>query len=88
MNIYKELNYAARERLRYVESVLLFSGRINSGSIMAFFGVSRPTALESIYTYNQLLGNNDMPFKQGRDFVIPVDKSIFTDEVLDGAEQD
>ena len=88
MNIHKELNYAARERLRYVESVLLFSGRINSGSIMAFFGVSRPTALESIYTYNQLLGNNDMPFKQGRDFVIPVDKSILTDEVLDGAEQD
>ena len=88
MNIYKELNYAARERLRYVESVLLFNGRINSGSIMAFFGVSRPTALESIYTYNQLLGNNDMPFKQGHDFVIPVSKSILTDEVLDGAEQD
>ena len=88
MNIYKELNYAARERLRYVESVLLFNGRINSGSLMAFFGVSRPTALESIYTYNQLLGNNDMPFKQGHDFVIPVSKSILTDEVLDGAEQD
>ena len=88
MNIHKELNYAARERLRYVESVLLFSGRINTGSIMAFFGVSRPTALESIYTYNQLLGNNDMPFKQGRDFVIPVDKPILTDEVFDGAEQD
>lgn len=88
MNIHKELNYAARERLRYVESVLLFSGRINTGSIMAFFGVSRPTALESIYTYNQLLGNNDMPFKQGHDFVIPVSKSILTDEVLDGAEQD
>lgn len=88
MNIHKELNYAARERLRYVESVLLFNGRINSGSIMAFFGVSRPTALESIYTYNQLLGNNDMPFKQGHDFVIPVSKSILTDEVLDGAEQD
>ena len=88
MNIHKDLNYAARERLRYVESVLLFSGRINAGSIMAFFGVSRPTALESIYTYNQLLGNNDMPFKQGHDFVIPVSKSILTDEVLDGAEQD
>ena len=88
MNIHKELNYAARERLRYVESVLLFSGRINSGSIMAFFGVSRPTALESIYTYNQLLGNNELPFKQGHDFVIPVSKSILTDEVLDGAEQD
>ena len=51
MNIHKELNYAARERLRYVESVLLFNGRINSGSLMAFFGVSRPTALESIFTY-------------------------------------
>lgn len=88
MNIHKELNYAARERLRYVESVLLFSGRINSGSLMAFFGVSRPTALESIYTYNQLLGNCGMPYKQGHDFVIPVSKSILTDEVLDGAEQD
>ena len=88
MNIHKELNYAARERLRYVESVLLFSGRINSGSIMAFFGVSRPTALESIYTYNQLLGNNDMPLKQGHDFVIPVGKSIFTDEAHDDTEQD
>ena len=88
MNIHKELNYAARERLRYVESVLLFSGRINTGSIMAFFGVSRPTALESIYTYNQLLGNNDMPYKQGHDFVIPVDKSIFTDEAHDDTEQD
>ena len=55
---------------------------------MAFFGVSRPTALESIYTYNQLLGNNELPFKQGHDFVIPVSKSILTDEVLDGAEQD
>ena len=88
MNIHKELNYAARERLRYVESVLLFSGRINSGSLMAFFGVSRPTALESIYVYNQLLGNNGLPFKQGPDFVIPVSKSILTDEVLDGAEQD
>ena len=88
MNIHKGLNYAARERLRYVESVLLFSGRINAGSIMAFFGVSRPTALESIYTYNQLLGNNDMPLKQGHDFVIPVDKPIFTDEAHDGTEQD
>ena len=88
MNIYKEFNYAARERLCYIESVLLFSGRINSGSLMAFFGVSRPTALESIYVYNRLLGNNDMPFKQGHDFVIPVSKSILTDEVLDGAEQD
>ena len=88
MNIHKALNYAARERLRYVESVLLFSGRINTGSVMAFFGVSRPTALESIYTYNQLLGNNGLPFKQGHDFVIPVDKPILTDEAHDGTEQD
>ena len=88
MNIHKELNYAARERLRYVESVLLFNGRINSGSLMAFFGVSRPTALESIYVYNLLLGNCGMPYKQGRDFVIHVSKPILTDEVLDGAEQD
>lgn len=52
------MNYAQEQRLRFIECMLAYYGRIGRREVCDFFGVSEPTATRDFRQYSEIAKGN------------------------------
>lgn len=52
------MNYAAEQRIRFIDVLLIAYGNVNRGVLTEYFGISKPCATRDLTTYKKLYPGN------------------------------